>query len=899
MLNLPELIRPLIVGGFLLFFLGNLRAQQVELSGVISDSLQQPLPNTNIIASPMDDGGSINFAISDEKGRYRINLAKDKTFGLEIIHLGFSKITDTVRLSETTARDFTMFRSVEPLEEIRIEQRMAVVVKEDTITYRVEQFNTGEERKLREVLKNLPGVEVSRQGDVTINGKKVTKLMVEGKTFFTGDTKLGVNNIPADVVQEVVAIENYNEVAFLKGLRDSDQVALNIKLKEGKKRFAFGDLEVGAGVEERYLLAPTLFYYSPNTAVNVIGDLNNIGVKSFGMDDYINFEGGYESLLESSSVAFNEYRKEFMDFLDKEDFVNSRNDFGAGSISQQLSTSLRVDAYTILSGGEVETRVTDNLRYLTETGVDEFRETAADQELFFTLNKLKLRYRPDAETDASYDVLVKTSKGTAEQELVSETLDGIHNTRSIQVPVNLEVNQFLNYNKSFSYEHTSTLSASYRYQDNKNGNDWYFDRPVFPGNIPFEEEGELYHLLQKTNSKIHNVQLDLKHYWVLNNLNHIYPNIGINLYDQGFSSVDQQQFPDGRRVSFQDFGFNNDLVFRLWEVYGGFEYKVKWGNLVMKPGLSLRRYHWKVKQFGELIENDRKSVLLPSLRMEYELGSSENLKFDYSMKSNFSDAASYANRLRLLNFNQLFKGNENLANELSHSFVLRYYQFNLFRSLFLNANLSYTRRAGSVRRTTLLDGIDQIITLIYSEAPENAYFGGASVAKQFGKLKFSLSGSMNLSDYSRLINAVHTEYASQNFRTTLKAETRFKKFPNLEVGYRQDYSIFESEDYKTDFIKRDPYMKLEYDFLNDFILKADYVYNYYQNLESTQNDRFQVGNASLYYNKEDNPWSFEINIRNLFDVSYRNSNSFNEFLITDQRIFLQPRSVMFIVGYKF
>src|SRR5690606_14735057 len=120
------------------------------------------------------------------------------------------------------------------------------------------------------VLKNLPGVEVDREGNVTINGKKVTRLMVEGKTFFTGDPKLGVNNIPADVVEEVEALDNYSEIAFLKGLSDTDQMALNIKPKEGKKNFVFVDLEAGAGVEERYVVDPTLFYYSHQSAVNVI-----------------------------------------------------------------------------------------------------------------------------------------------------------------------------------------------------------------------------------------------------------------------------------------------------------------------------------------------------------------------------------------------------------------------------------------------------------------------------------------------------------------------------------------------------------------------------------------------------------------------------------------------------
>ena len=199
--------------------------------------------------------------------------------------------------------------------------------------------------------------------------------MVEGRTFFTGDSKLAVNNIPADAVDEVEALDNYSEVSFLKGLNDSDQMALNIKLKEGKKEFVFGDIEAGGGVKERFLFHPTLFYYSPKTAINVIGDINNIGKKSFTMKDYINFEGGYAAMLDGSTSFGNIYNSDFAQFLNQKEFTYQKNDFGAGSISQQLGTGFRLEAFSIVNKGKTDTRVTNNISYLTDDAVDENRET--------------------------------------------------------------------------------------------------------------------------------------------------------------------------------------------------------------------------------------------------------------------------------------------------------------------------------------------------------------------------------------------------------------------------------------------------------------------------------------------------------------------------------------------
>lgn len=885
-----------------LFLLGvgstPLSAQLLELKGTVQDSLEQPLGHTNLIAKPLQEGARITFAIADERGRYKLDLESAVPYKIEITHLGFSKGIDTISISENASRNFTLYESSESLETVLIEQEMAVVVKEDTITYRVEQFNTGGERKLREVLKNLPGVEVDREGNVTVNGKEVTKLMVEGKTFFTGDTKLGVNNIPADAVEEVVALDNYSEVAFLKGLEDSDRMALNIKLKEGKKKFIFGDLEVGGGIEERYLVHPTLFYYSPKTAINVIGDFNNIGEKSFSMQDYINFEGGYASLMDGSNSFSNIYNSDFSRFLSQQDFIYNRNEFGAGSLSQELSPSLQLDAFTILSGGRVETRTTNEISYLTDTGLDEFRETQMDNSVFFTLNKLKLRYQPDAITDVSYDATFKSSSGDAMQQILSQTPQNTYNTHTRQEPESLDFNQYLNYNKQFSYKHTSTVTAHYQYHKSDNLNDWQFDQPVFSGLIPFIDQGEAFNLLQSTSFKSHDARVDLKHYWVVDNLNHIYPKAGVKLLNQDFGSLDYQQLESGDINHFQSSGFNNELDFRLLDAYAGFEYKTKKGDLILKPSITYHFYHWQVDQFEQELTSKNKGVLLPAMMAKYEFGSSENLTFNYNLQSTFSDATRYANRLRLTNFNQLFRGNAELENELAHALSLRYYNFNMYRGLFIHANLGYTRRVNSIRNSSLVEGIDQISTLLFTETPEDLYSGNASVAKQVRRLKFTLSGTASISEYQRLINNQGIDYRSQNYGYTFKAETRFKELPNIELGVRQDFNSFESDTFRNDFTRIRPYGTIDYDFLNDFILKADYAYNYYENQNTGAINRFQIGGASLFYNKEDNPWSFEIDVKNIFDVRYKNSNDFSEFWIRDQRIYIQPRTVLLKVSYK-
>ena len=311
---------------------------------------------------------------------------------------------------------------------------------------------------------------------------------------------------------------------------------------------------------------------------------------------------------------------------------------------------------------------------------------------------------------------------------------------------------------------------------------------------------------------------------MLNNFNHIYPRVGFTFLDESFSTLDQQILANGNFNSFQQNGFNNDLNFRLTDNYIGFQYKAKVGDVIFKPGIMYHSYFWKVNQFSEEIANQQKSVWLPELNIEYEISSAEKLELDYQLKTSFTNASQYANRLRLVSFNQLYRGNENLENQLFHSASLRYRQFNMFKGIFLNANLNYTKRERSIRNTTQIEGIDQVSTSIYTSLPENTYALTGSLTKKISKYSFTLRGNINLSDYSRIINNNVNDYQSENYRYTLKAQTRFKEWPNLTLGWEQRFSNFESENFINNFTQINPYAYLEWDFLNDFIFKADYTY---------------------------------------------------------------------------
>ena len=233
-------MRNLILAAVLLLSVTSF-AQSVKLRGTITDTLNKPLEFANVIATVKESGDIESYGITNHEGRYQLSLPKGQTYILRASFLGFQNSIRELEVGED-AVDMNLNFELNPVEEqldgVEIVYEMPVTVKGDTIVYNADSFTTGDERKLGDVMEKLPGVEVNDDGEIEVEGKAVQKVMVEGKDFFDGDSKLATKNIPADAVDKVEVLRNYNEVDQMRGLgNDQDNVAINIRLKEGKKKF--------------------------------------------------------------------------------------------------------------------------------------------------------------------------------------------------------------------------------------------------------------------------------------------------------------------------------------------------------------------------------------------------------------------------------------------------------------------------------------------------------------------------------------------------------------------------------------------------------------------------------------------------------------------------------------
>ncbi len=363
-----------------LFLLIPLFTFSQTLTGTVKDTLGNPLQNANVIAKPLVEKQGLKFAIADHLGRYKLELEKDVPYEVRVSYLGFTEeILNLPANFSQKEHHFKLKENGQKLKEIVITyDYKPVIVKKDTLIYDVKAFTNGNERKLKEQLEKLPGVEVDKNGGVTVQGKKVTKFLVENKSFFGGGTKLGVENIPADAVDKVEVIDNFNEVGFLKQVSDSEDLAMNIKLKEDKKKFIFGDVDAGAEVANDngfYLAHAALFYYAPKTNVSFIGDINNIGKRTFSFQDMMRFQGGASSFITGRKQLTNLYSFT----SDNTDVIANKSQFGAFNFRQEINEKLDIEGFGIFSKLFTQSLTKNENQYLENENVTYENQRRAGQ----------------------------------------------------------------------------------------------------------------------------------------------------------------------------------------------------------------------------------------------------------------------------------------------------------------------------------------------------------------------------------------------------------------------------------------------------------------------------------------------------------------------------------------
>lgn len=901
---------------FILFSL-SLSAQSIKVKGTIKDSIGNPLEFANVIASIKATGATESYGITNYQGRYQLDLPKGETYLLRASFLGYENKEQTVTISadsENIDLDFILNPQENQLDDVEIVYEMPVTVKGDTIIYNADSFTDGDERKLGDVMKKLPGVEVNADGEIQVEGKTVTKVMVEGKDFFDGDSKLATKNIPADAVDKVEVLRNYNDVDQMRGLgNDRDNVAINIKLKEGKKNFWFGEVTAGAGIADeygeengRYLVHPKLFYYSPKYSINLITDFNNIGEVPFTFRDYFNFTGGFKNFNKGGGTNFSVSDSDL-------GFAVSQNDkakaidakFIAGNFSYAVNKKLDISGFGILSDNK-SNFVKNSIRQYTLTGITENTNAENAQRSQLGMLKLSSTYKPNSNFQLDYDAIIKTSKQSEDDNTLSQFADFDNNIEEVKENKPFSINQNASVYYTLNEKNIFAAQIQHLYQDEDPFYKAITDLLPFPEILPLDVPQNRYNINQEKKIKTSKIDAKVDYYYVLNNTSNLNFTIGTTYSNQKFNSnifqlldnSDKLDFNTSQEIDGENFPLINDVTYGFTDAFFGLHYKVKKGKFIFTPGVTLHNYNLKNEQLGSTVtQNDW--MILPDVNVIVELKKSENIRFNYAITSEYTDINNYAEAFVFNNYNNLYRGNRNLENSLSQSYSLTYFSFNLFNYTNIGGNLSYTRQIDAIKSNTELIGINLVSTPINydSNFPDETFSAIGRFSKTIKKVQFKVDAAVILTKTNNTINEEIRESQSltQNYNASILSN--FKTFPNFEIGYRFVKNDYDNGGSKQIFFTNRPYANVNLRFLKDFNLFAEWdYYNYANDLKTVKND-YSFFNVNLYYKQGESPWEFSVQATNILNTESINNDSFNEQYSTTSQYFVMPRIVMFVVKY--
>ena len=890
---------------------------QIKMSGKVTDSIGNPLELANIILINSESNSLETFAMSDDKGDYKLSLKKNTSYNLQVSYIGMSTFSQMLKTEDSDLlRNFALTQNNQ-LDAVELTYEMPVVISGDTLVYDADSFKTGTERKLEDVLKNLPGVEINDDGEIEVEGKAVTKIMVEGKDFFDGDSKIASKNIPSNAVDKVQILKNYAEVGQLSSVQNNqDNIAINIKLKKGKDKFWFGNILAGSGESpsytqnqdlDLYIFQPKLFFYSPTYSINVIGDLNNIGEQAFTRRDFWKFSGGFNrpSGKSGTNISLGNNNLSFLQ-LQNNRAKDINTEFIAINSSFSPSKKLDYSAFLILTNSETEIQQNNITQYvgLTENIPDENTQTNTSQTSELGIAKFSLKYKPNINNQVDYEVLGRVTNESQDQNYLSSVIGSIGQLDEAET---FSINQNLNYYYTLNEKNIFALEAQHLLKDEDpfynallENNSNYQTTALGLG---LDNSSPFYNIAQ--DKRVKSNQLDAKlDYWnILNKKSDLNLTFGAIYSKQEFDSEIFQFLSESAEDIYNPTSLVNDgldyneVNYVFNDLYLGLHYRLKTGKFTISPGFTAHSYDSENTQ-NESFEsrsNYKKSFfkLLPDFNMIIQLKDSESIRLNYAMRTQFTDITKIARGLVLNNYNSLFIGTQDLQNAISHNISLNYYSFNLFNYTNVYAGINYNKSIDQIRNLTSFESV------IATSNPFNSSFADENLSifgryqRSYGKIRGTLGANLNLSKFNQFIRDTSApslnETFSQSFNTSLR--TLFKNAPNVEAGMK--YSISETNigSLETKYFTESPFVELDALILKSFTFRTNYSTTKFKDQNAILNN-YKFFDASLSYRADqDSKWEFEIRATNLLDTKSQSQSNVSNISVSTTEYFIQPRFV--------
>lgn len=879
---------------FLLYLPTNLLYSQTIISGTVKNDSKNALAFVSVILKDSLTNSTLSYTSTDDNGHYTIKADKLGNFYLNFTSLGFDNKTIRLNLetkNQQIKRDVILNEKHIELNEVILQTETPISVGKDTINFKTKFFVDGTEQTVEDLLKKIPGLHIESDGVIKVNNQEIEKLMIDGDDFFEKGYRILSKNMPAYPIEEVEVLKNYSNNKLLKGIEESERVALNLKLNEESKRIWFGNVEASIGNDSHYQLKMYLMNFGKKNKYYFLNDFNTL--------DY-DVSGVLESLIrpfranEPSSIGDNQSLRSLVN-LDAQGlgFSKKRSTFNNTKTTSLNAIFNPTEKLKIKTLGffnfnknnfqriSIDKVFAEGVNFTNTEDYDlhNRKKTAFGKlEALYDISKTKMlesitKYNYGDFTDTSYLVF-----------------NGLSTTEDLQHQIQL-FDQKISYTNKFKNKKAFLLTG--RFINEKAPQDYAINKFSFQNLFP--QTNNANNVLQFINNQMQFAGIEAHLLDRNENGNLLELKVGNEFRKDKLST--QFLILDESTVQDTPDGYQNNTNYLVNDLYFISKYRLKVKKIGFNGNLSFNQLYNQLKSSDETTKQN-KLFITPSFGVDWEINKRNNITVVYSYNfTNTNLLDIYSDYI--LRASRTFSKGTGELNQLYTSNIMFNYQLgNWSDRFFINTNIAYsTNRKFYSTNTTINQNYVQSESLLINDR-KNLNFGSSLdyfIKALSSNLKLELGYSE--SDYKNIINNSDLrEVSSRNYRYGLELRSTFYGFFNFHLGTKWTTNEVNTS-FKSSFTDNNSFLNMSFIFSPKFNLQLQSERYVFGNLETDNSYYFLDFNVQ--YKLIENKLILGLIGKNIFDTDKFKTSYISDIGSYTSEYRLLPLHIVLKIEYRF
>ncbi|UII25058.1 carboxypeptidase-like regulatory domain-containing protein [Fulvivirga maritima] len=884
---------------FLLFCSISNSISQVLIKGQIKDESSKAIPGASIQLLTKDSL-ILNYSFSDNNGEFSIKYSKKGDFLLSVSSLGYERHVQALTLQKDNIITINVILSEDilQLDQVIISGNQPIKIKKDTLVFDTKAFTDGNEEVVEDLLKKIPGISVSEDGTIKVQGKEVEKVMVEGDDFFSYGYKVLTKNMPAQPISEVELLQNYNENRLLRGIDNSDKVALNLKLNDDVKSKWFANIKAGYGLSEkhRHLFQTNIFKFAKKSKYYIIGDLNNTGKNATGEIDHLindkpDNEFGSQTLNEKVLVELAKTQSNF-----GEDRANLNNDqLATVNAIYNLSSTLKLKILELYDRKDNNYyQLSQNEFFIADTSFINTNDYNLNEVDHTSITQINLLFDNTKNTiiESNTRFSLGIEKGFNQLIFNEDEINETLNTNFSSIEQQLKLSQKIQDN--------SILNINAGYKDGSNDQKYSVNKYLYQ---------ELFEI-GSGNSLNQNSNLTNKYAFINSNYFHKFQKKGDIVQVQAGHLYKSTPLKS-RLTLYNDLkatypsGFQNNINYLLHDSHIRAKYQLKLSNIEVSGSVDTHYIQNTIQRIDSSSTHEKFLQLNPSVILGWDINNINHIYISYAYKFTNSSVWQVYDQFAITGFRQFEMGVGNF-NQLPGSSILVNYRLGNWSDLFLfNTYFLYTHNDDffSTSSTVTPNYVTLEKVIMHNQNKINL---SSNLDCYINKLRTNAKINFGLSatSFNNYVNHNLREVNANNYFVGLELRSAFSGFFNYNIGLmiinNQLHVNSESSEnvVKSSFTNKNSFIDLSFLLTNKLSWQVSGDYYNFGGLSSNDTHTLFL-DLSCKYEVKKNKMTFFLEGKNLLNNKSYTLSDLSDVALSQISYRIIPGYLMLKVEYRF